>query len=300
MKPTLLILAAGLGSRYGGVKQMDGLGPAGESIIDYSVYDAIRAGFGKIVFVLNEKIKDDFIEIWEPKLKNKIDYSFVIQDPNDLPEGFTLPETRIKPWGTGQAVLAARHKINTPFAIINADDFYGAEAYRLCYDFLTLQSSPDHYCMIGYLLSKTLSEYGTVSRGVCTFDEEEQLDRIIEITAIKRKKNIVGYEIGHHFVGLDEEARISMNFWGFRPEIFSHLGDAFASFLKQNIQDDKAEFLLPGMINEMVKARQAKVSMLKTSFDWFGVTYQEDKAESVKRINKMIKNGEYPLSLWER
>jgi dTDP-glucose pyrophosphorylase len=297
MKPTLLILAAGLGSRYGGVKQMDGLGPAGESIIDYSVFDAIRAGFGKIVFVVNEKIRDDFIEIWEPKLKNKIDYSFVIQDPHDLPEGFSLPQNRVKPWGTGQAVLAARNEIDTLFAVINADDFYGAEAYRLCHDFLTEKSGPDHYCMIGYLLSKTLSEYGSVSRGVCIFDENEQLDRITEITAIERKNNKVGYEIGHHFLQLDEEARISMNFWGFKPGIFSHLGDAFASFLKQNIQDDKAEFLLPSLINDMVKTGQTKVSMLKTSFDWFGVTYKEDKAESIARINQMVKNGEYPLSL---
>jgi UTP-glucose-1-phosphate uridylyltransferase len=299
MKPTLLILAAGLGSRYGGVKQMDALGPGGESIIDYSVFDAIRAGFGKIVFVVNEKIEADFKEIWEPKLKGRIDHCFVIQDPNDLPKGYSLPSGRLKPWGTGQAVLAARNEINTPFAVINADDFYGSQAYEQSADFLQNVSEPDQYCMLGYLLQHTLSQHGAVSRGVCSFDEDDLLTKITEITAIEKRDELVGYENSKgEFIQLDHRSRISMNFWGFKPGIFNYLSEAFESFLQGNINNDKAEFLLPTVINALVDNKLVSVKMLKTEFDWFGVTYREDKAQSKTQIKRMIHNGEYPLSLW--
>jgi dTDP-glucose pyrophosphorylase len=301
MKPALLILAAGIGSRYGGVKQMDALGPGGESIIDYSVYDAIRAGFGKIVFVINKKIEKDFREIWEPKLENKIDHAFVIQDPDDLPEGFSLPENRVKPWGTGQAVLAARNEISTPFAVINADDFYGRGAYSLIYNYLSAQSGDGQYCMVGYLLSNTLSEHGTVSRGVCSFDDDDHLSLITEITAIGKRGDVIGYEsVDESFNSLDENARISMNIWGFRTRVFQYLMDDFAEFLKTNKDNPKAEFLLPSVINDLVESDRVSVKMLKTDFEWFGVTYKEDKGKTIDRISQMVSNGEYPLYLWER
>lgn len=301
MKPSLLILAAGIGSRYGGVKQMDKLGPGGESIIDYSVFDAIRAGFGKVVFVINKNIEKDFREVWEPKLKGRIEYTFVIQDPDDLPDGYQRPENRIKPWGTGQAVLAARNEIDTSFAVINADDFYGREAYQLAHDYLVNYKAEDQYCMVGYLLSNTLSDFGSVSRGVCDFDADDKLSRITEITAIEKREDTVGYvNTDGSFGKLDENARISMNFWGFKPGIFKNLQNAFASFLKANINDPKAEFLLPTLVNEMLEQNLASVKMLKTAFAWFGVTYQEDKAMSIERIKQMTEKGDYPVNLWER
>jgi hypothetical protein len=300
MKPALLILAAGIGSRYGGVKQMDKIGPGGESIIDYSVYDAIRAGFGKVVFVINSKIEKDFREVWEPKLKGKIDHDFVIQDPDDLPEGYKLPKDRIKPWGTGQAVLAARFAIKTPFAVINADDFYGWEAYQLIYDYLSAQSDADRYCMVGYHLLNTLSDFGTVSRGVCNFDESYHMRRILEITNIERRNNKIGYETPEgKFENLDDNTLVSMNIWGFRPGLFEFLEKDFASFLRDNIDNNKAEFLLPTVINNMVEADNVKVKMLESAFEWFGVTYQEDKPMTIQKVEKMVEQGVYPPALWK-
>ena len=300
MKPALLILAAGIGSRYGGVKQMDKIGPGGESIIDYSVYDAIRAGFGKIVFVINEKIEKDFREVWEPKLKGRIDHAFVIQDPDDLPDGFELPADRIKPWGTGQAVMAARFAIKTSFAVINADDFYGWEAYNLIYDYLSAQTDADKYCMVGYHLLNTLSDFGTVSRGVCAFDENRHMNKITEITNIERRDNVIGYESSAgQFDKLEDNTLVSMNIWGFRPGIFQFLEKGFEVFLKDNINNNKAEFLLPTVINDMVKTGHISVKMLETAFEWFGVTYQEDKPTTIKKVKNMVEQGTYPPALWK-
>lgn len=299
MKPALLILAAGIGSRYGGVKQMDRIGPGGESIIDYSVYDAIRAGFGKIVFVINKRIETDFRELWEPKLGGLIDHEFVIQDPEDLPAGFSLPADRVKPWGTGQAVLAARHAIDTPFAVINADDFYGSEAYELINSYLTREKSETAYCMVGYRLMNTLSEHGSVSRGVCRFNNDRYLTHITEITNIARSDEAAGYEnAAGEFEFLDSETLVSMNIWGFRTGLFARLQEDFKTFLKDNINITKAEFLLPSVINDMVSRKQASVKMLETGFAWFGVTYQEDKPATIEKVRAMVEQGQYPPSLW--
>ncbi|MEN8225621.1 MAG: sugar phosphate nucleotidyltransferase [Bacteroidota bacterium] len=308
MKPALLILAAGIGSRYGGVKQMDQIGPGGESIIDYSVYDAIRAGFGKIVFVVNKKIENDFRELWEPKLKGKIDHDFVIQDPEDLPEGFHLPGERVKPWGTGQAVMAARFAIDTPFAVINADDFYGKESYRLICEYLSAQDDNNKYCMVGYQLQNTLSDYGSVSRGVCAFDDDHHLSKITEITNIERKSaasapngSVIGYEnIEGEFAQLDKNTLVSMNIWGFTPGLFQFLERDFAAFLGDNIENNKAEFLLPTVINDMVTDGVITVKMLESDFPWFGVTYQEDKPMTIEKVGKMVEEGIYPPLLWKK
>ena len=299
MKSSLLILAAGIGSRYGGVKQMDGIGPAGESIIDYSVFDAIRAGFDKIVFVVNKKIEKDFREVWEPKLAGRTDYSFVIQYPEDLPDGFTFPAERTKPWGTGQAVLAARHVIDTPFAVINADDFYGRQAYRLIHEFLMTEASEQAGCVVGYHLMNTLSEHGTVSRGVCQINDQHFLSGIREITNIEKKGQTIGYETPSGlFQELDGHALISMNIWGFKPKVMMDLETGFAGFLASNINNMKAEYYLPGRINDMVGEGRMSVKMLETDFEWFGVTYKEDKPETIKRIRRLIDRGDYPPDLW--
>jgi NDP-sugar pyrophosphorylase family protein len=299
MNTTLLVLAAGIGSRYGGVKQMDGIGPSNESIIDYSVFDAIRAGFNRIVFVVNAKIEDDFREVWEPKLKGKVDYEFVIQDPADLPEGFSTPEDRTKPWGTGQAVLAARHIIDTPFAVINADDFYGRESYELIHDFLTGSSPDNESCMVGYYLDKTLSEHGTVSRGVCEFDEDHYLEQITEITNIERRGEAIGYEANGVLIELKGKDLCSMNIWGFKPEVMMHLEAGFRSFLERNISNNRSEYYLPMRINDLVHDGIMSVKMLETAFAWFGVTYKEDKPKTISRINELIERGEYPPNLWK-
>lgn len=299
MKPALLILAAGIGSRYGGVKQMDGIGPGGESIIDYSVYDAIRAGFGKIVFVINEKIESDFREVWEPKLSGRIDHDFVIQDPDDLPAGFKLPAGRVKPWGTGQAVLAGRIAIDTPFAVINADDFYGREAYELIRGFLIAGKRDNDYCMVGYHLLNTLSDHGSVSRGVCSFDHDRKLEKITEITNIEKKNDAAGYMQDGKFEVLPDNTLVSMNIWGFKPGLFQKLAEGFDLFLQENLNNNKAEFLLPAVINELVNTDAAAVKMLETTFEWFGVTYREDKPATINRINEMINAGDYPRQLWK-
>jgi dTDP-glucose pyrophosphorylase len=299
MKTSLLVLAAGIGSRYGGIKQMDGIGPSGESIIDYSVYDAIRAGFSHIVFVVNAKIEKDFREAWEPKLHGKTAFDLVIQDPGDLPEGFKLPLERVKPWGTGQAVMAARHVINNPFAVINADDFYGREAYSLVHGFLTGSSGENESCMVGYHLRNTLSEHGTVSRGVCEIDAQHLLQDIREITNIEKREGLIGYEgPDGRFIRLDDHALVSMNIWGFKPYLMQYLEAGFARFLQENITDPRTEYYLPMRISELINDGFMSVKMLETSFQWFGVTYKEDKEEAIQRVRKLIEAGEYPSDLW--
>ncbi|MBS2099053.1 nucleotidyltransferase family protein [Carboxylicivirga linearis] len=298
MKPTLLILAAGMGSRYGGLKQMDELGPNGESIIDYSVYDAIQSGFDKVVFVIREDFADVFKERFEPRLAGKIKTEYVYQDLKDLPEGYSVPEGREKPWGTGHAILMAKDVINEPFAIINADDFYGREAYQQVFDFVGESKDENEYAMVGYRLDNTLSEHGTVSRGVCETNADGNLVNIVERTKI-------GYE-GEKIFFYEEESKteltgseaVSMNFWAFKPNYFKKLEDAFLDFLKEKGQEMKSEFYFNAVVDQLIKKGVASTKVIRTDSKWFGVTYKEDKPLVQKKIDELIANGIYPEKLW--
>lgn len=300
MKPTLLILAAGLGSRYGGVKQMDKVGPSGESIIDYSIYDAIRTGFGKVVFVINKKIENDFKEIFEPKLKGKIKTEYVLQEIDDLPEGYSVPENRIKPWGTAHAIMAARNVIHEPFAVINADDFYGRNSYQALVDFFSLKNRDEkEFCMVGFKLEKTITESGTVSRGVCSLDESKCLTEVVEHTKIQKDgKNIIFINEDGLSKEISTETIVSMNFWGFSPLLFKSLHEGFKEFLKQNINDPKSEYFIPTVITDMINANAASVKVLESTEQWFGVTYQEDKPMVIENVKKLVEWGVYPENLW--
>jgi len=302
MKPTLLILAAGIGSRYGGVKQMDQVGPSGESIIDYSVFDAIRAGFGKVVFVLNPKIIDEFMAIYEPRLQGKIETEYILQEISDVPNGVSVPEERIKPWGTAHAVLVAKDYINTPFAVINADDFYGANAFNLLFEFF--QSIPidsDQYAMVAYKLGNTLSDHGSVSRGICTVDNEDFLKYVVERTKIERIDNNIGFQDENNtFDILPEDTYVSMNFWGFTPGLFNYLEKGFVKFInkKENLENPKSEYFIPSVVTELIEGLNASVRVLKSHESWFGVTYKEDKETTIEKIAELVKEGKYPESLW--
>ena len=302
IKPTLLVLAAGMGSRYGSLKQMDGVGPNGEAIIDYSVYDAIRAGFGKVVFVIRHSFEADFKEVFNAeRFGHKIEVEYVFQELDYLPEGFTLPEGRVKPWGTNHAVMMAAKAINEPFAVINADDFYGRTAYVTIGDYLKqLADSEGRYCMVGYQVSKTLSENGTVSRGVCSIDEEKFLTSIVERTKIERNAEgtIVFHDLGED-EALEENTPVSMNLFGFTPDYFAYSEEYFKGFLAENSENLKSEFFIPLMVNHLVGGGAAKLKVLSTSALWFGVTYKEDKPALVAKIEELIADGVYPRNLWE-
>jgi len=299
-KPTLLILAAGLGSRYGGVKQMDKIGPSGESIIDYSIYDAVKAGFGKVVFVLNPKIEKDFREIYEPRLKGKIETEFVLQEITNIPEGVEFNPDRVKPWGTGHAVLMAKEVINEPFAVINADDFYGRDAYKVLADFLTtLSNSQTDYAMVGYLLKNTLSDFGSVSRGVCSSDEQGFLTDVVERTSIVKKNNKVFYTDNNKETEIDEDSIVSMNFWGFTPRFFEQLDRDFRKFIVENANQLKAEFFIPLVVNNLIKSKEATIKVLKSTAQWFGITYQEDKPVTIQKVKQLVEQGVYPENLWK-
>ena len=300
VKPTLLVLAAGMGSRYGSLKQMDGVGPNGEAIIDYSVYDAIRAGFGKVVFVIRHSFEADFKEVFNAeRFGHKIEVEYVFQELDYLPEGFTLPEGRVKPWGTNHAVMMAAKAINEPFAVINADDFYGRTAYATIGDYLKgLADSEGRYCMVGYQVSKTLSENGTVSRGVCTVDEEGNLRGMVERTQIERVDGTIVFHDGGADEPLAEDTPVSMNLFGFTPDYFRHSEAYFKEFLPANIDNLKAEFFIPLMVNNVINEGTATMRVLKTTSDWFGVTYKEDKPMLMAKIEELIAAGEYPRNLW--
>lgn len=304
VKPTLLVLAAGMGSRYGSLKQMDGVGPNGEAIIDYSVFDAIRAGFGKVVFVIRHSFADDFTAVFNAeRFGGRIEVEYVYQELENLPEGFAVPEGREKPWGTNHAVMMAASAIDTPFAVINADDFYGEDAYKVIGGYLSqLEGSEGRYCMVGYEVNKTLSENGTVSRGVCTVDAEGNLTSMVERTKIER--NAAGEIVFHDLdddVVLEENTPVSMNLFGFTPDYFTHSESAFKEFLsaettKTNL---KAEFFIPLMVNRLIGGGVAKMKVLSTSAKWFGVTYKEDKPQLMAKIEALIADGVYPRNLWE-
>lgn len=301
MKPTLLILAAGMGSRYGGIKQLDPLGPSGETIMDYSIYDAIQAGFGRVVFVIRKSIEKDFTEVVLSRYAGKIATDYVFQELNHLPEGFSLPADREKPWGTAHAVLAAAETIREPFGIINADDFYGAQAYRDAVGFLSSINPEDEtaYCMMGYPLRNTLSEYGTVSRGICLSDSNKFLQEVTERTKIGIFDHQVAFidEIGAQH-SLSGNELVSMNFWGANQHFFKHLKQYFADFLKDNIKLPKSEFYIPTAIDKMIKNNEAKVKVIETHSQWFGVTYQEDRPGVVAKLQQLVKAKVYPSPLW--
>ena len=297
----MLVLAAGMGSRYGSLKQMDGVGPNGEAIIDYSVYDAIRAGFGKVVFVIRHSFAEDFKEVFNAeRFGHRIEVEYVYQELDYLPEGFTLPEGRVKPWGTNHAVMMAADVIKEPFAAINADDFYGRNSYEVIAGFLSqLEGSEGRYCMVGYEVSKTLSENGTVSRGVCTVDAEGNLTSMVERTQIERVDGTILFHDGGADELLAENAPVSMNFFGFTPDYFRHSESFFKEFLSENIDNLKSEFYIPRMVNKVINDGTATMKVLSTRADWFGVTYKEDKPQLVANIEELIEAGVYPRNLWE-
>jgi NDP-sugar pyrophosphorylase family protein len=301
MQPTLLILAAGMGSRYGSLKQIDRFGPSGETIVEYAIYDALRAGFGKVVAVVRHSFVEDFKEIVVKEAMKKAEIVYVYQELDNLPKGFTLPPGRIKPWGTGHAVMIAEEVIDTPFAVVNADDFYGAESYQLMADFLTQpQPGPlEEYCLVDYQLGNTLSESGTVSRGVCQVDKKGYLTSITEHKKICRNgKSIVSLFDGKDPVILSEKSRVSMNLMGFRPSMFEHLRNQFADFCKMNVNNHGSEFYIPVAMNEVVRAGKARVKVLPTHAKWFGVTYQEDKKIVNESLTSLVEQGVYPNNLW--
>ncbi len=298
MKPTLVILAAGMGSRYGGLKQLDEIGPNGEAIIDYSLFDAIRAGFGKVVFIIRHDFEEAFKARFDDKLKGKIEVEYVFQDLNDLPEGFSVPEGREKPWGTGHAIRAARNVVKTPFAAINADDFYGKEAYETIVRFLNEVSNENTYSMVGYRMDKTLSENGTVSRGLCISDIDKNLTDIKELTQISHVNGEIFYFDGDKKNSLVGYETVSMNFWGFHPSFFNYIETSFAAFLKEKGSELKSEFYIPTPVDELIKERKVKVKVLTSDASWFGVTYQEDKPVVKEKLKSLIENKIYPIDLW--
>ncbi len=300
MKPTLLILAAGMGSRFGGLKQVEPIGPSGEAIIDYSIYDAIRAGFGKVVFVIRESFADAFKEKFDKKLQGKIDVEYVFQELEMLPEGFTLPEGREKPWGTAHAILVAKDVVKEPFCALNADDFYGKDAYEVMANFLTSSEKSTEYSMVGYHLKNTLSEFGSVSRGICDVDQDQNLKKIVEtIKIFKKEEKIISIEEEKRETILTGNESVSMNIWGFKSSVFGTIETKFCNFLKSGMDKPKSEMYIPSVVFEMIDEKLATVKVLEADSPWFGVTYKEDKPYVVEKINALIKNGDYPQKLWD-
>ena len=302
VKPTLLVLAAGMGSRYGSLKQMDGVGPNNEAIIDYSVYDALRAGFGKVVFVIRHSFAKEFREVFNAeRFGGRIAVEYVFQELDSLPEGLSVPEGRVKPWGTNHAVMMAAEAVHEPFAVINADDFYGAEAYRTIGDYLSqLDGSRNRYCMVAYDLNKTLSENGTVSRGVCGVDAQGNLTSMVERTQIER---MADGRIVFHDGGADEplaeDTPVSMNLFGFTPDFFAYSADYFKTWFEANRELPKAEFYIPTMVNKLIADGTASLRVLRSEAQWHGVTYKEDKPALMAAIERMIADGKYPENPWK-
>lgn len=303
MKPTLVILAAGMASRYGSMKQTDGFGPNGETIIEYSIYDAIKAGFGKVIFVIKEEFAENFKGIFEPKLNGKIETDYVFQTFDIKPFGIEIEIERAKPWGTAHAVLAARDAVKEPFCVINADDFYGRESYQKMADFLKNEVNDQGFSMIGYQIDKTLSEHGSVSRGVCEVDLDGNLTEIQERTKVYFKTDANGektivFEENEKVFPLNENTRVSMNFWGFTPKIFDYSAELFKEFALANIENPKSEFFIPLVAEKLIKNKQASFKVIPTQNQWFGVTYVEDKPFVQENIDKLVAEGVYPSKLW--
>jgi choline kinase len=302
-KPTLLILAAGMGSRYGGLKQIDSVGPSGETIMDYSIYDAIRAGFDKVVFIIRKDFEEAFREKIVAKYEGKIKIELAFQDPLDLPEGCTFPEGREKPWGTAHAIRSARNVIDAPFAAINADDFYGTDAFMQLGKVLAdidCAAEPKQFAMVGYRLDQTLSENGSVARGICEVADDGKLIGVTEMTKIVQKADgtIQNEEDPENPNPLKGDCRVSLNLWGFTPALFDGMEERFAQWFKEHEGQLKAEWYIPFYVDELVKAGKATVDVIPTNSCWFGVTYREDKPVVVEAIQKMVNEGIYPTKLW--
>ncbi len=303
MKPTLLLLAAGMGSRYGGLKQLDGLGPNGETIMDYSIYDAIKGGFGKIVFVIRKDFEDEFKTKILSKYEGHVPLELCFQSLDKLPEGFTCPEGRVKPWGTNHAVMMAKDAIKEPFCVINCDDFYNRDAYMVMGKFLSElpEGSTNTYAMVGFRVDNTLSENGTVARGICSKDEQENLTTVVERTEIMRVDGKVCYKDEQgEWVAVDDNTPVSMNMWGFTPDYFAHSEEYFKEFLSNpaNITNLKAEFFIPLMVNRLINNGTATVKVLDTTSKWFGVTYSADRQGVVDKIQSLVDEGVYPERLF--
>jgi dTDP-glucose pyrophosphorylase len=295
--PTLLVLAAGMGSRYGGLKQIDPVGPSGETIIDYSIYDALRAGFGKLVFVLRKQIEQPFKETVGARFEKHAPVEYVFQELDKLPAGFAVPAGRTKPWGTTQAILMAADAIHEPFAAINADDFYGAESYRLLA--AHLQPGVEDYAMVGFTLRNTLSEFGSVARGVCRVNASDYLESVVELTSIAQDgAQVKNTDAEGRVTVLDGNEPVSMNMWGFTPRIFGQLRTRFETFLRQHGADLKRECYIPSTVNELVADGEARVKVLRTGDAWFGVTYREDHPRVAESIRRLVREGAYPGNLW--
>ena len=303
MKPTLLLLAAGMGSRYGGLKQLDGLGPNGETIMDYSIYDAIQAGFGKIVFVIRRDFEEQFREQVLSKYEGHIPAELVFQSLDALPEGFSVPDGREKPWGTNHAVLMAKDVIKEPFCVINCDDFYNRDAFKVIGKFLSElpEGSKNKYAMVGFRVGNTLSENGTVARGICSKDDKGNLTTVVERTEIMRVNGPVCYKDENgEWVAVEDNTPVSMNMWGFTPDYFEHSEEYFKEFLAdpKNISNLKAEFFIPLMVNKLINEKTSTVQVLDTTSKWFGVTYAADRQDTGDRIQKLIDEGVYPSKLF--
>ena len=303
MKPTLLLLAAGMGSRYGGLKQLDGLGPNGETIMDYSIYDAIKAGFGKIVFVIRKDFEQDFREKILSKYEGHIPAELCFQSLDALPQGFSVPQDRVKPWGTNHAVLMAKDVIKEPVCVISCDDFYNRDAFMVIGQFLSAlpQGATNTYAMVGFRVGNTLSENGTVARGICSTNEAGHLTTVVERTEIMRVDGPVCYKDEQGaWVPVDDNTPVSMNMWGFTPDYFEHSEAYFKEFLAdpKNMENLKAEFFIPLMVNKLINEGTSTVKVLDTTSKWFGVTYAADREDTVKRIQKLIDEGVYPAKLF--
>ena len=299
MKPTLVIMAAGMASRYGSMKQIQSFGPSGETIMDYSIYDAIKAGFQKVVFIIREDFAEDFKEIFEPKLKGRIETEYVYQEMDKFMGDQEVPADRKKPWGTSHAILCASEAVKEPFAVINADDFYGSDSFQKAFNFLQNECKEDVYAIIGYELAKTLSEHGSVSRGVCEVDKDNNLVAINERLKIYRENGqIISEEPDGRKQVLPEDAKASMNFWCFHPSIFSFLEAGFQTFLNENIGNPKSEYLIPFSADQFIKKELGIIKVIPTSSKWFGVTYKEDAPVVQKSIDELVEKGVYPKSLW--
>ena len=299
MKPTLLILAAGMASRYGSMKQIQSFGPSGETIMDYSIYDAIRSGFKKIVFIIRKDFAEDFKNIFEPKWGKQVETAYVYQEMTSFLDGYIAPPDRTKPWGTAHAVLCAKPVIQDPFAVINADDFYGMDAFEKANTFLGKSCNPTTYSIIGYDLAKTLSENGSVSRGVCEVDTNNNLVSIHERTKIYRNKDgKITYEEGGSTFQVPDHAKVSMNFWCFDPAVFSFIEKIFREFLAKSGQDIKSEFFIPIIGDRFIHEARGQIKIIPTASSWFGVTYKEDAPSVQQSINQLVASGAYPDKLY--